>query len=303
MGKEMSDAGTPCVSKVLVLTNNRSTQQNELIKKSMLETRKRNRGKPFHLKDKPPRYCKSTKSTFVSLDVKGNILKINFKNKPCNTWACPSCGPLKAIRLKYRITNLAILNKLDHLMTLTLNPNLIPKEFTEKHNETGLYITKLFNRFRLKLSRLLGRKLKYVWVKEFQTNGNAHLHILINGYIPDWMILKSWKSVGGGHILDMQYIKNIEAAAKYVTNYIVKGLKHDKTNKNTFIVGERRYSISKSCIENTSTYPKPTKINSISELKDKMSVDKFFDVYNMIQDSAPEDKELIFAPYQEKLKI
>lgn len=303
MKKEILDAETPCVSKVLVLTNNRSTQQNELIKQSMLETRKRNRGKPFCLKDKPPRYCKSTKSTFVSLDVKGNILKINFKNKPCNTWACPFCGPLKAIRLKYRITNLAILNELDHLMTLTLDPKLIPSEYIEGYNETGLYITKLFNRFRLKLSRLLGRKLKYVWVKEFQTNGNAHLHILIHGFIPNWMTNKAWRLAGGGHIFDMDEINNIEATAKYVTNYLIKGLKHIKINRDTFMVGERRYSISKSCIENTSTYPKPTKINSILELKDKMSVDKFFDVYNMIQDSAPEDKELIFAPYQERLKI
>lgn len=42
-----------------------------------------------------------------------------------------------------------------------------------------------------------GLKLKYVWVVEFQDNGNAHLHILINQFLPIEVLRKLWVHVGG----------------------------------------------------------------------------------------------------------
>lgn len=295
MGKSKTEDSLPRGSAVLVLTNIRSFQQDEKIKAKMLASRKSHYGKPFKTKNDPPKFCNNYKSAFITIDDKGKALKACVKGAPCNTWACPHCQVKKAYKLKFELIEIAKCNNLDHVLVLTLKPSRIPLEY---RHYTGKYITYLFNRFILTLKRKFKKPIKYVWVKEFQKNGNAHLHILLNCYLPVRYLRKEWVRIGGGHEMDISLVRNLEAAAVYVTGYIVKGLK-SPSDVNTFRVGERRYSVSHSCVRPKK--PSLQKLKSVNQLLDLMPSDKFFDVYNTLSSPDPVDREIILAPHQENL--
>lgn len=256
----------------LFLTNIRTFQQYaspEEIAKSKLAlslARARKRGQPFKVKDKPPRFCRSYRIAFVNFS-KGQLKDIQFTSVACKSWTCPACNAVKAMSVKYKLREVIIKNNLLYFLTLTLDPSLIPEKYTSaRQNHTHKYITKLFNHFITVLKRKSFQyfnkskntwetysntnekeKLKYVWVMEFQKNGNAHLHILLNQYLPIDIVREIWTHVGGGHIMKVENVKSLNGISYYLTDYIVKGIKHDSTEQSGFKYFERRYSISKSC--------------------------------------------------------
>lgn len=298
MGKLDPNDLLPRGSAVLVLTNKRSFQQDEEVKARMLASRKRHYGKPFRTKKDPPKFCRSYKSAFLTVDENGKAIKAQVKGIPCNTWACPYCQINKAYRLKFKLIEIIKLNNLDHLLTLTLDPSRIPYGY--KFN-TGKYISYLFNRYILSLKRKFNKPINYVWVKEFQKNGNAHLHILLSCYLPVKYLRSEWVRIGGGHQMDIQLVKNIEAAAVYLSGYVVKGIK-DSSDIDTFRIGERRYSVSHSCIKPVYHPVLPLrKINSFVDLMKIMPTNHYFEVYNLLQSAEDVDKELVLAPHQPNL--
>ncbi len=233
----------------LFLTYIRTSQQHdigEIIKKS----RRKLRGKTFSVRRNPPSFCKRNSIMFLR-KVNSKFIKADIKKIKCNSWTCPSCNVDKAIKAKYLIRDVIIVNDLHNFLTLTLDPNKVPPEYlSEFNNNTHKYITKIFNAFLVSLKRnkvYKDQKIKYLWVIEFQKNGNAHLHILFNLLPHINNVREIWERVGGGVIMKVLKIKSQAGISNYIGNYIVKGIKGAVMYRNTFKFFEKRYSISRSC--------------------------------------------------------
>ena len=264
---KMESAGTAH----LYLTNIRTIQQkNAFFREEMYqqirESREKLKGKMFEIKKEPHKFCKAHKMAILSCK-DGKIETAKFTHIGCKSWTCPLCCVNKAYKVKYLLRNVIIENNLAYFLTLTLDPAKIPEVYK---TNTHKYITKLFNHFVTVLKRknityfdkkknryltfdlkTKEEKLKYVWVVEFQKKGNAHLHILLNQFLPFYALQKVWVHVGGGHILDIQRIKTIKGISNYISDYIVKGIKGDLEKPSGFRYFQRRYSISKSCIRSS----------------------------------------------------
>ena len=260
----------------LYLTNNRSFQQaNTLLAKL---AKQRLRGKRFKIKKQKPTFCKSSKMALIKV-AKNQIVEYRLVYIPCDSWTCPECSLKKALKVKYMFRDVIRLNNLFYFLTLTLDPQKIPPEYKDN---THRYITKIFNHFVTILKRTKeikkSSKLKYVWVIEFQKNGNAHMHILLNKFLNIRTVRELWTHVGGGLQMNIQKIKTLEGISNYISDYIVKGIKGDIEEKMYgFKYFERRYSISKSCIRpEKALYSKLTLKQQMTDLKD---VD-FEEIYN-----------------------
>lgn len=283
----------------LYLTDLRSSQQNEAklkIVEAIRSTKMKMRGKIFKVRPEPPLYCKKNKIAIFEYDENDKLIKIEFSKIGCNSWTCPRCNILKALRVKYKIKETATLNNLGYFLTLTLDPKKIPTEYySETKNDTHKYITKIFNTFILDLKRknISNRKIKYIWIMEFQKNGRAHLHILIN-FNDKNLIRKIWVRVGGGHIMDIQPAQTIEGLSRYLSDYIVKGLKQDITDVSYFKYFEKRFSISQSCRK-----PK-NNVNALlngQTVEEKMQILEelgFKEIYNSLMTVDYEDKLIYF---------
>ena len=190
----------------------------------------------------------------------------------CMSWNCPICCTRKANAVRREIIEVSGLNNLYYHLVLTLDGTKIPYEYKNAEiNDTHKYITQKFNHFMTLLKRAkedyeknsgkvkhfdfskLEEKLKYVWVIEFQEGThNAHMHILLNQFLPIEIIRKLWVHVGGGVQMKIARVKTVKGLAIYVTKYISKGL-NGADNKEAhqdygFKYFERRYAISNSCI-------------------------------------------------------
>ena len=302
---------------ILVLTNNRSFQQNDSQKEQARIAKERLKGKRFETKHKPPRFCKSRKIAFLVYE-NDRLVKISVSRIGCNSWTCPDCQVAKAIKLKYKLLDIALLNNLGYFLTLTLDPKVIPEKYLgDSTNQTHKYITKIFNHFttvlrRKKFSYFNERnkrfytfdlkkqeqKLKYLWVLQFlPQTGIAHLHVLVNQFLPIKIIRKLWQEVGGGVTMDIEKIKNLAATTRYITNYLVDGLKiHESKTPSGFLYFERRYSVSKSCIKpaknTTRLYPDLTP----NQLKAKLEEKKLGSLFADLDNPESDDFEITITP-------
>ena len=113
--------------------------------------------------------------------------KFRFCRVGCKCWGCSGCGPRRASMYCIRIAKTAERLKLNKLLTLTLDPAKLQGE------DSTTYINAVFADFRVYLRRKLGHAPSYIRVLEYQKNGNAHLHILVN----EWLD-QGWVSEGVG---------------------------------------------------------------------------------------------------------
>lgn len=164
---------------------------------------------------------------------------------PCNRWDCETCGKVKKNKLMDRVgRGYAVLQAQGHrvrALCLTLGP--------EADNED---MGKYFARFRAWLAKprkyrkkmRCFRGLHYFWTKEFQENGQLHLHVLIDAYIPWQLIKRAWKwaTYKTSSIIFITKIHNsIYRPAGYMTKYMEKEL----CQAGKFRKGERRYGFSR----------------------------------------------------------
>ena len=143
-----------------------------------------------------------------------NLQKFHRLN--CKCWNCKHCGPKKAKRYRYLIAQLAEQEHLTRFLTLTLDPKKI------KGNSVS-HLRRVFNKFRLYLRRRFGSSIKYIAVLEFQQSGIAHLHVLVDRFIPQSWISDSWSALGGGNIVDIRAV-DVHRIARYVSKYLTKEL-------------------------------------------------------------------------------
>ena len=258
----------------LYLTNNRTIQQDgeyKQIRKKIKEALIRRRGEYSVVRSEPSSFCRSMKTVKIMVSEKGEVKSAKFHRLFCNSWNCPTCCKRKANAVRREIIEVSGLNNLYYHLVLTLDGTKIPPEFKNSEvNDTHKYITQKFNHFMTLLKRArqdytkkdgqvkhfdfskLEEKLKYVWVIEFQEGThNAHMHILLNQFLPIEVIRKLWMHVGGGVQMKVKRVKTVKGLAIYVTKYISKGLNGAENNQIHLDYGfkyfERRYAISNSC--------------------------------------------------------
>lgn len=249
---EPIDKSTAGRRETLYLTNNRTFQQNNIPEEglSRKELRKQKKRKLVKISKHKPPFCQRYPLILLHFN-NGELEKIVKSKVRCKSWSCPVCAPINAIQAYFKIRRTAILNGLQYFLTLTLDPSTIPEKYLKNSNRTHKYITYLYNRFANKIRRQLkgtDKIFKYIWVIEFQKTGNAHLHILMNLRLDIDFVRKEWVRIGGGRMMKVEKVKDIERVCSYVSSYITKGLKAMYENNYGFLQWERRYSISHSCI-------------------------------------------------------
>lgn len=143
--------------------------------------------------------------------------KVHFNRLNCKCWDCRYCGPRRARRYRRAIAEWAGKLGLNRFLTLTLDPKKLNGEDSTK------YLKRCFQKLRSLLHRKYGKALTYVCVLEYQKNGNAHLHILLNQRIEiDWL-KKKWQAVGGGWNVWITMV-TIRRVVNYVSKYFSKEL-------------------------------------------------------------------------------
>lgn len=134
----------------------------------------------------------------------------------CHKLSCSDCGPKKASRYKQAAIAAAKTHGLIRLVTLTLDPGLIPP------NENSLqYIQQVWARFRTYLRDHRKLTLHYIRVVELQENGTAHFHLVIRETISQENLINWWRECGGGHQCRIGMPKRGDPA-EYATKYISK---------------------------------------------------------------------------------
>jgi len=75
---------------------------------------------------------------------------------------------------------------------------------------------------RVVLSRRFGTSVKFIAVLEFHQSGVAHLHVLLEVYIPQKWLSNAWQSIGGGRIVDIRFV-DVQRVAGYLSAYLAGG--------------------------------------------------------------------------------
>jgi hypothetical protein len=135
----------------------------------------------------------------------------------CKCWDCGYCGPRRVRRYRKAIGLWAAKRGLNRFVTLTLDPKKLNGEDSTK------YLKRTWAKLRSLLHRKYGKALPYICVLEYQKNGYAHLHILLNRRIEiDWLREK-WQAVGGGWNVWIKLVK-VRRTVNYVSKYLSKDL-------------------------------------------------------------------------------
>jgi hypothetical protein len=158
----------------------------------------------------------------------------SFARLGCKAWKCPRCGPKRARKVRRGIIEQAINHNLNRLLTLTLDPRHCSAR------DSVRYLKKAFDKFRTYVKRETGSTLSFITVTEFQKNGYAHLHVLVDRYLHQRWAASAWERVGGGCIVDIRKV-DLNRVAGYLSKYLTKGLLIGNPNQKY-----RRYTTSRS---------------------------------------------------------
>jgi hypothetical protein len=85
------------------------------------------------------------------------------------------------------------------------------------------HVRLVFNRFREYLRRKYGQPPKFICILEFTQRGAPHLHILLDRYIPQQWISKTWDRLGGGRIVFIKGV-TVRNVSRYLSKYLTKDL-------------------------------------------------------------------------------
>jgi len=143
-------------------------------------------------------------------------LRRQYHRLNCKTWGCIYCGPRKAKLYKHLIGKIAEREQLTRFVTLTLDPSKIT-------GDSVRYLRGVFNKFRLYLRRQFRVIVKYIAVLEFHKSGIAHLHLLVDRFIPWAWIKQSWSALGGGTVVFVKFV-DVHRISRYLSKYLTKEL-------------------------------------------------------------------------------
>jgi hypothetical protein len=140
---------------------------------------------------------------------------IGYKCLFCGSYRCTRCRPPKLHKLRARIAQIANDFRLERMATLTLDPSRIPSG-----ERSDQYIRECWRKMRVYIKREFGNSIDFISVLEFQESGSAHLHLLLNIYIPQAWLSEAWVRSGGGRIVDIRRFVKIHFVAAYLAGYL-----------------------------------------------------------------------------------
>lgn len=129
----------------------------------------------------------------------------------------------RIFRVKRDIRRLALLNRLDRLMTLTFRQNIKDIDVADRYFKEYIY----------RVKQVFG-DMKYIMVREYQERGAVHYHCLIDRFIPHKKAYEIWLYLVGSGSVNFRYkgMKGIN----YLLKYINKGMEED------LFVGKKGYA-------------------------------------------------------------
>jgi len=152
----------------------------------------------------------------------------------CKRWSCPFCGPIKAAKLCRAITIRAREHELSRFLTLTLDPKKAPRD-----GDRLLQIRDTWRKFRVYVKRKHGENLSFISVVEAHKNGIPHMHVLVGQYLAQRWVSSTWDRLGGGYIVHIERIPDLNRVGWYLGKYFTKDLILSAGK------GVRRYSTSR----------------------------------------------------------
>jgi hypothetical protein len=139
-----------------------------------------------------------------------------FQRHRCKGYNCGVCGDKKMRLVRQRITQLAAEKGLRRMVTLTLDPKKLANP-----NESIPYIRDCWRKMRVYLKRRCKRSVAFISVLELQPNsGLAHLHVLVDAYIPKEFLSTAWAAVGGG-FTNIRAV-DVHRISSYIAKYFTK---------------------------------------------------------------------------------
>lgn len=162
---------------------------------------------------KKKHYCEQY--SFIAQFDNGSTKVIRHR---CKTWGCGVCGPKKLKQVKLGIYKQADKFKLCRMLTLTL-----PGNYQGTADESIRDINRIWSKFRVYLKRRFKDKIHFIKIVEVQRRGAAHLHVLIDRFIPQGWISSAWSDLGGGKIVDIRFV-DLHRVSGYVSKYMTKDM-------------------------------------------------------------------------------
>lgn len=133
----------------------------------------------------------------------------------CKMFSCQRCGPKKQAWLKRQVERLVLEEGLDRFVTLTLKTTGLDQL------QSFELIQQAWNRLTARIRRKYGG-LEYVWIVETTERGYAHLHVLIDRYIPQRWLSGAWLAVTGtSKVVWITKVRG-KQGARYVCKYVTK---------------------------------------------------------------------------------
>lgn len=139
-----------------------------------------------------------------------------YRRRKCKKWSCPECGPIRAKALQRAVALRAREHGLSRLLTLTLDPRKLEGKRPTRH------LMAVWRKFRVYLQRELGQSVSFIWVLEFHKSGRPHLHVLVNRFIRQGWISSAWDRLGGGRIVDIRHVADLDKVGWYLGKYLSK---------------------------------------------------------------------------------
>ena len=169
--------------------------------------------------------CNRTNNLYLINTKTGQEIPVN-----CNTYACPTCGPKKAWKLKKYLQKYLETWKHIRFWTFTLSSELFEDE--ESHHQA---LSACWTRFVTYLRRNKSlykkqREFKYVKVYENHKSGFWHCHVVVDQYLPYSVVQPIWEQICQEYVCTEKHAgqswvtgeKSAKTAAFYVSKYVLK---------------------------------------------------------------------------------
>lgn len=174
----------------------------------------------------------------------GRAVFVNFQRDlvsraRCHMFSCAECRPNQISWFRRRLVDVAKEKEL--VVFLTLMIPSVNREGLDPDSSFSL-MSLFWNLFRLKYKRLTGHGFDYVAVYRSHDNGYAHMHILLNRYIPMLIVDSIALEVGLG-MTNIKYV-DTHRVSWYLSRYL------EKEEEWYIPEGHRHYSTSRSIVFN-----------------------------------------------------
>jgi hypothetical protein len=217
---------------------------------------------------------------------------IGYSRLYCKRWSCKYCGPIRAAELCKSIARAAKEKDLSRFLTLTLDKKIM-REGVDEYK----YIRNVWTKFRVYLGRKYGESISFISVMELHKSGVPHLHVLVDRYIKQQWISAAWSRLGGGKIVHIEKLKNLEKIGWYLGKYLTKdailripeGVRRFSSSRDIKIREEKKETEWRFGKYSMEVFYECSDGKAINETKDENGYLKFFATKKLVIDVRPKE--------------